>query len=167
MAATSSSTTRQIGAMALTVKSDREIELKRVFDAPRRLVWEALSKPEHVQHWWGRRIDTMASCQMDFRPGGSWRFVTRDTDGNELAFRGEYRVIVPGERVVQTFEFEGMPGHVSVETMTLEERDGKTTITATSSFDSVEERDAMLATGMEYGAAETYDRLAEYLLTLT
>jgi uncharacterized protein YndB with AHSA1/START domain len=165
-ATNSDSTTRQVGKMTLTVRSDREVELRRVFDAPRRLVWEALSKPEHIPHWWGLRAHTMTSCRMDFRPGGSWRFVTRDADGNEYAFRGEYRQIVPGERIVQTFEFEGMPGQVSVETMTLEERDGRTTLTVLGAVDSVEERDGMLQSGMADGAAETYDRLEEYLGTI-
>ena len=168
--ATSNSTpeqvTRQVGKMTLTVKSDREAELKRVFDAPRRLVWEALSKPEHVPHWWGPRRNTMTSCELDLRPGGSWRFVLRGPDGNEYAFRGEIRELVPPERVVQTFEFEGMPGAVSVETLTLTEHDGRTTLTATSTFDSVEALDGMLQSGMEGGAAETYDRLEEYLRTM-
>jgi uncharacterized protein YndB with AHSA1/START domain len=108
----------------------------------------------------------MTSCQIDFRPGGTWRFVMRDPDGKEYAFRGEYREIVPPERVVQTFEFEGMPGAVSVETMALSERGGKTTVTATSRFDSIEARDGMLNSGMETGAAETYDRLEELLRTM-
>ncbi|HEV8639322.1 MAG TPA: SRPBCC family protein [Chloroflexota bacterium] len=159
-------TSRQIGKMTLTLPSDREIVLTRTFDAPRRLVWEAFTKPEHVRHWWGLRGSTMTSCDMDFRPGGSWRFVLREADGNEYAFRGEIREIVPPERIVQTFEFEGMPGAVSVESLTLAEHGGKTTITATSTFDSIEGRDGMLQSGMERGAAETYDRLEEHLRTI-
>ena len=104
---------------------------------------------------------------MDFRPGGRWRFVLRDMDGNEFGFRGEYREIVPPERIVWTFEFDGMPGHVSVETLVFEEHDGKTTLTGTSVFDSKEDRDGMLQSGMEEGAAETWDRLAEYLPKLS
>jgi uncharacterized protein YndB with AHSA1/START domain len=103
---------------------------------------------------------------MDFRPGGRWRFVQRGADGSEVAFRGVYREIVPPERIVNTFEFEGLPGHVSVETMTLVERDGKTTLTSTSRFDSAEDRDGMLRSGMEKGAAETYDRLAEHVAAM-
>jgi uncharacterized protein YndB with AHSA1/START domain len=103
---------------------------------------------------------------MDFRPGGAYRIVQRGADGTEFGFKGEYREIVPPERIVQTFEFEGMPGHVSVETLTLVEQDGKTTYTVTSVFDSVEDRDGMLQSGMEEGAAETMDRLAEYIETL-
>jgi uncharacterized protein YndB with AHSA1/START domain len=108
----------------------------------------------------------MVTCEMDFRRGGAWRFVLREANGVEYAFRGEYREIVAPERVVQTFEFEGMPGAVSVETMTLSERDGRTTLTTTSTFDSVEARDGMLRSGMETGAAETYDRLEEHLRTM-
>jgi uncharacterized protein YndB with AHSA1/START domain len=152
--------------MTLTLPSDREIMLSRVFDAPRRLVFEALTRPEHVKHWWGWRTSTFLVCEMDFRPGGSWRFVQRGADGSEAGFRGVYREIVPPERIVNTFEFEGLPGHVSVETLTLVERDGQTTLTSTSRFDSVEDRDGMLRSGMEKGAAETYDRLAEYVAAL-
>ena len=162
----SETTTRQVGKMTVTVKSDREAELTRVFDAPRRLVWEAISKPEHIPHWWGPRGNTMTACELDFRPGGAWRFVLRGPDGNDYAFRGEIREVVPPERVVQTFEFEGMPGAVSVETLTLTEHDGKTTVTVTSTFDSVEALHGMLQSGMEGGAAETYDRLEEHLRTL-
>jgi uncharacterized protein YndB with AHSA1/START domain len=159
-------TTRRIGAMTLTVKSDLEIELTRVFDAPRLLVFEAMSKPEHLRRWWGPRGSTMPICEIDFRPGGAWRFVIRKPGGQEYAFRGEFRDIVAPERMVQTFEFEGMPGAVSVETMTLSEHDGKTTVTSISRFDSIEARDGMIQSGMEKGAAETYDRLEELLRTL-
>src|SRR5918996_901308 len=96
--------------------------------------------------------------------GGAWRIAHRTPDGSEEhGFRGEYREIVPPERIVWTFEYEGWPGQVSVETLTLEERDGKTTLTSTSVHDSVEARDAMLESGMEEGAAETMERLDEYL----
>lgn len=98
---------------------------------------------------------------MEVRPG--WRFVQRDYDGNVYAFHGVYHEIVPPERLVYTFEFEGMPGHVLLETVTFEEHDGKTKLTDTSVFQTVEDRDGMLKLGMEEGAAETMDRLAEYL----
>lgn len=163
-------------ALSVTLPSDREIVLRRVFNAPRELVFEALSKPGHLARWWGLRNMTLPVCELDFRPGGAWRFVSRDRDGNEFAFHGEIREIVPPERVVQTFEYEGMPGHVSVETLTLEElkeeqhqdRAGgtKTRLTIRSLFDSVEDRDGMLQSGMESGAAESYDRLAEFLEAL-
>jgi uncharacterized protein YndB with AHSA1/START domain len=149
--------------LKVTTPSDREIVMTRVFDAPRDLVFEAHSSCEHMSNWWGPRKYEFASCEIDFRPGGTWRIVHRGPDGEEYGFHGEFREIVPPERITWTFEFEGFPGQVSVETLTLEEHDGKTTITATSVFDSVEARDAMIDSGMESGAAESYDRLDEYL----
>ena len=169
--ATSNSTpetaTRQVGKLTVTVTS-RGAEFTRVFDARRRLVWEAMSKAEHYPHWWGPRSQTMTSCELDFRPGGSWRFVTRGADGDEHAFRGEIREVVPPERLVQTFEYEGAPGAVMVDSLTLTEHDGRTTLTATSTLEagSPEAVDAMLQSGMAEGAAETYDRLEEYVHTL-
>jgi uncharacterized protein YndB with AHSA1/START domain len=143
--------------------SEREIVMTRVFDAPRRLVFEAITRPEHVAQWWGPRSMTMVNCEMDFRPGGAWRFLLRGPDGNEYGFRGEYREITPPERLVQTYEFEGMPGHVSLETMNLVEQDGKTKMTVTCLYQSVEDRDGHYYSGMESGARESHDRLAELL----
>ena len=114
-------------------------------------------------HWWGRTGSTLPVCEVDLRPGGAWRFVERQSDGNEYAFRGEYREVVPPERLVYTFEFEGMPGQVVLETLTFEEQDGKTLLTDHARFDSVEDRDGMLQSGMEAGAAESLDRLEELL----
>ena len=111
----------------------------------------------------GVRSLTTIVDKMDVRPGGLWRFVQRGPDGNEYAFKGEYREIVPPERLVYTFEFEGMPGHVILETVTFEEHDGKTKLTDRSLFQSGEDRDGMLSSGMEQGAAETMDRLAVLL----
>jgi len=136
----------------LTLPSEREIVMTRVFDAPRELVFEAHSKCEHMSRWWGPRRHTTTVDKMDVRPGGVWRYVSRDADGNEYGFHGEYREVVRPERLVATFEFEPMPGHVSVETLTLVEYEGKTTLTNT-----------MLESGMEAGMRETYDRLAEYI----
>ena len=152
--------------LKVTTPSDREIVMTRVFDAPRELVFEAHSSCEHMSNWWGPRQYEVTSCEIDFRPGGKWRMVHRGPDGEEYGFHGEYREIVPPERIVWTFEFEGMPGHVSVETLSLEEQDGKTTLTSTSVFDTVEDRDGMIESGMESGAAESMDRLDEYLETL-
>jgi uncharacterized protein YndB with AHSA1/START domain len=143
--------------------SDREIVMTRIFDAPRELVFKAYTDPNAIPQWWGPRRYTTTVDQMDVRPGGAWRFVNQGPDGSEFAFRGEYREIIPPERLVYTFEFEGMPGHILVETITFEEHDGKTTLTNTSLFDSIEERDGMLASGMTEGATESMDRLAEYL----
>jgi uncharacterized protein YndB with AHSA1/START domain len=151
--------------LTVTTPSDREIAMTRVFDAPRELVFEAHTSCEHLQNWWGPRKYEIASCDVDFRPGGAWRIVHR-AEGEEHVFQGEYREIVRPERIVWTFEWMGMPGHVSVETLTLEEHDGKTTLTATSVFDTVEDRDGMLGSGAEEGAAESWDRLDEYLEVL-
>lgn len=152
-------------ALKVTTPSDREIVMTRVFDAPRDLVFEAHSSCEHMSHWWGPRRYKFVGCEIDFRPGGAWRMV-HGADGEEYAFHGEFREIIRPERIVWTFEFEGMPGHVSVETLTLEEHAGKTTLTSTSVFDSVEDRNGMLESGMESGAAEAMDRLDEYLEVL-
>ncbi len=153
-------------SLNLTLPSDREIAMSRVFDAPRRLVFEAHSKCEHLKRWWGRKGSTLPVCEMDFRPGGAWRFVERSADGAEHGFRGVYREVVPPERLVYTFEYEGLPGHIAVETLTFVEEGGRTTLTSTMRFDSVEDRDGMLRSGMEAGAAETLDRLAEHLETM-
>ena len=150
-------------ATTYTTPSDLEIGMTRVFDAPRELVYQAYTDPNHVPHWWGPRRMTTTVNTMDVRPGGAWRVVQRDPEGNEYGFRGEYREVVPPERLVYTFEFEGMPGHILVETVTFEEQDGKTTRTSTALFDSVEDRDGMLESGMESGAIESWDRLEELL----
>jgi uncharacterized protein YndB with AHSA1/START domain len=157
---------RASNELTVTTPSDREIVMTRVFDAPRDLVFEAHSSCEHMSRWWGPRRYEVDNCEIDFRPGGRWRMVHRGSEGEEHGFHGEFREIVRPERIVWTFEYEGMPGHVSVDTLTLEERDGSTLLTATSVFDSVEDRDGMLNSGMESGAAETFERLAEYLETL-
>lgn len=148
----------------VTTPSDREIQMIRVLDAPRELVWEAHTKAEHLKHWWGR--GNPVDVELDFRVGGKWRNVEHAPDGESYAFRGEFREISPPERLVQTFEFEGMPGHILVETLTFTEEGGKTTITSTSVFDSVEDRDGMLQTGMADGAEQSYQALERYLKTL-
>ncbi len=152
--------------LTVTTPTEREIVFNRRFDAPRDLVFEAHSSCDHMSNWWGPRRYEIASCDIDFRPGGAWRIVQRGPDGAEFGFHGEFREIVRPERIVWTFEFEGMPGHVSVQTLTLEEQGDVTMLTATAVYDSVEDRDGTLQSGMEAGAAESYDRLDEYLETL-
>jgi uncharacterized protein YndB with AHSA1/START domain len=153
--------------LTVTLPSDKEIVLTREFDAPRALVFQAFSSCEHLQHWWGQAGSTLASCELDFRPGGAWRIVERDAKGNEWGFHGELRQVAPPERIVQTFEWEGLPGHISVDTLVLEDLGGgRTRLITTSVFDSVEDRDGMIQSGMEQGASESYDRLAAYLQTL-
>ena len=154
--------------LTVTTQGDREIKMTRVFDAPRDVVFEAHTSCEHMKNWWGPRRYEVASCEIDFRPGGRWRIVHRAAEGEEdgIGFYGEYREIVRPERIVWTFGWEGMPGKASVDTVSFEEHDGKTTATVVSRFDTVEDRDGMLRSGMESGAAETYDRLDEYLEAL-
>jgi uncharacterized protein YndB with AHSA1/START domain len=138
-----------------------DIVIRRVFDAPREVVFQAITDRERVARWWGPRRLTTEVDEMELRPGGRWRFLNRDEKGNEFGFKGVYHDIVAPERVVQTFEFEGAPGHVSLESLTLEEVDGRTRYVARSVHESVEARDAMVESGMESGARETLDRLAE------
>ncbi|HVR88443.1 MAG TPA: SRPBCC domain-containing protein [Candidatus Limnocylindria bacterium] len=147
----------------VTLPSDREILITRVFDAPRELVFKACTDPDLIPRWWGPRAFTTTVEKMDLRPGGKWRFLNRAPDGNEYGFEGEYREVVPPERIVDTFEFDGVPGKVQVQTATFTERDGKTELTIRVVFDSKEDRDGMLHSGMEVGMRESHDRLAELL----
>jgi uncharacterized protein YndB with AHSA1/START domain len=148
----------------VTTPGDRDIHIERVFDAPRDRVFATYTDPGLIPEWWGPRRTTTIVDVMDVRTGGSWRFVTRGDDGSETAFRGAYREVTPPERIVQTFEWEGMPGHVSVETATFEQLDdGRTRVVTTSVFDTTEERDGMVGSGMEGGLQETYERLDELL----
>ena len=139
----------------------QEIFMTRVFDAPRELVFKVCSDPKLVPNWWGPRRLTTHVEAMDVRPGGTWRFVQRDPDGHEFGFHGVYHDVVAPERVVQTFEFEGVPGHAVLSTVRFENLGGKTKLIQQDVFQSVDDRDAMVQTGMESGASETMDRLAE------
>jgi uncharacterized protein YndB with AHSA1/START domain len=151
----------------VTTPAEREIHIERVFDAPRDRVFAVYTDPALIPEWWGPRGTTTIVDTMDVRPGGSWRFVARDADGTETGFRGTYREITPPERIVQTFEWEGMPGHVSIDTAEFEDLgDGRTKIVTTSIFHTTEERDGMLGSGMEGGMNETYERLDELLARL-
>jgi uncharacterized protein YndB with AHSA1/START domain len=143
--------------------SDREIDMTRVIDAPRELVFRAYTNPDLIPQWWGPEHLMTRVDRMDLRPGGVWRFVQRGSDGSEYVFHGVYREIVPPERLVDTFEFEGMPGHVMLETVTFEGHDGGTKVTVTSLFRTMEDRDGMLGSGMEKGAAESMDRLEKLM----
>jgi uncharacterized protein YndB with AHSA1/START domain len=120
--------------------------------------------PDLIPQWWGPKRFTTKVEKMDVNPGGVWRFIQHDQDGNEYAFNGVYREIVPPEREVHTFEFEGMPGHVILETSTFKEFEGKTKLTVTDLFQSVEDRDGMFKSGMKEGATESMDRLEEIVL---
>jgi uncharacterized protein YndB with AHSA1/START domain len=154
------SDTRQQSVEAV---GDREIRIERVFDAPRERVFAIYTDPELIPRWWGPRRYTTTVEKMDVRTGGDWHFVQRDDEGNEHGFRGTYREVTPPERIVQTFEWLGMPGHVAVEAAEFEDLGERTRVVTTSTFHTGEERDGMLASGMESGLTETYERLDELL----
>jgi len=141
----------------------QEYRSTRMFDAPRELVFRAFTDPDLVQRWWGPRRLTTIIEQMEARPGGRWRYLNRDSAGHEFGFHGVYHDVVAPERIVQTFEFEGTPGHVLLQTMTFESVSGRTRLRQHAVFESVEDRDAMVQAGMEEGASESMDRLAELL----
>jgi uncharacterized protein YndB with AHSA1/START domain len=149
-----------------TLTSDREVVMECVFDAPRGRVFKACTAPDLIPKWWGPASLTTTVEEMDVRPDGAWRYVQHDAAGNEYAFHGEYREVLAPERLVYTFEFEGMPGHVMLETVVFEEQDGKTKMTVTDLFGSVEDRDGTLQMGMEEGARESQDRFAALLAEL-
>jgi uncharacterized protein YndB with AHSA1/START domain len=152
------------GATTLMTPTDREIVTERVFDAPRERVFATYTDPELIPQWWGPRRMTTTVDQMDVRPGGIWRFAMREPGGKEIGFKGVYREVTPPEHIVQTFEWEGMPGHVIIETAAFDELDGgRTKVTTTSLFHTTEERDGMIASGMEGGLTESHERLAELL----
>jgi uncharacterized protein YndB with AHSA1/START domain len=145
-------------------RGDLEVTMTRQFDAPRDLVFEAHTSCEHMSRWWGPRRYDVEQCEIDFREGGKWRMVHHGPDGGpEFGFHGEYLEIVRPEKITWTFEFEGAPGHVAVETVTFEEHDGITTLFGVSRADTKESRDAVLESGMVDGARETYERLQEHL----
>jgi uncharacterized protein YndB with AHSA1/START domain len=146
----------------VTTPSDREIVLTRLFDAPRHLVFEAMTRPEHIKRWWGNLGDgySVPVCEVDLRPGGAWRFVNRHPKG-DAEFYGVYREITPPERVVFTEIFAPFPDAESVVTAVYTEENGKTRLTATCLYPSLEVRDMVLQTGMEKGAAASYNRLEE------
>jgi uncharacterized protein YndB with AHSA1/START domain len=155
--------TNQTEALQVAAEGDREIVSERVFNAPRERVFQAFTDPELIPQWWGRRKDTVTVDKLDVREGGDWRFITESEDGTH-AFRGTIRVIDPPEKVEQTFEWEGMPGYVAVETATFEDLgDGRTRVHTRTLFHTTEERDGMLASGMEIGMSESYERLDELL----
>jgi uncharacterized protein YndB with AHSA1/START domain len=156
-------TTSSTGATTFTTPSDREIAATRVFDAPRRLVYEAHTNPKHLPNWMlGPEGWTMPVCEIDLRPGGAWHFVWRKADGSEMAMRGTYKEVVPPEKVVTT-ESWGGDWPETINTLTLTEKDGKTILTSTILYPSKDARDAALKTGMKQGMNVSFDRLAAYL----
>ncbi len=142
------------------------IDMTREFDAPRDLVYRAFTDPDLLVQWLGPRRLTMVVDKFDVRDGGAWRYINREVDGTEYAFHGVFHGTPTPDSMVQTFEFEGAPGHISLETMTLEERDGRTILRGHSVFQSIEDRNAMVESGMESGVNEGFDRLEELLPSL-
>ena len=147
----------------ITTPHDTELRMERTFDAPRTLVWRAYTDPALIARWMGPRRLKIRIEQMDVRPGGRWRFVHTDEDGTEYGFHGEFLEVVPPERIVQTWVFEGMPDASSVETMQLLEKDGRTTVVSTAKYKTRAHRDAHVESGMEAGVNEGFDRLEELL----
>lgn len=149
----------------ITLPSDREIRIERVFDAPRERVWKAMTDPKLVAQWWGRGNELVVE-KMEVERGGHWRFVEHAPSGTH-GFEGRYREVTPPERLVQTFEWDGMPGYVVLETMTLEVLPGqRTKVVNVSLFHTTEERDGMLKSGMEEGLAQSYAALDGLLTRL-
>src|SRR5688572_4598241 len=154
-------------SFTVTTPSDQEIRMTRLFSAPRHLVFEAMTKPEHVVQWWGQLGEgySVPVCEIDLRVGGRWRFVNRHPQG-EAAFHGEYREIAPPRRLVFTEIFEEFPDTVAVVTSELTEENGKTRLTATVSYPSLAVRDMVIASGMAKGAGISYDRLEDLVAKL-
>jgi uncharacterized protein YndB with AHSA1/START domain len=154
----------------VSTPSEQEIRMTRLFNAPRELVFEAMSKPEHVKQWWGCLGEgySVPVCEIDLRVGGKWRFVMRGPDGADHAMQGVYREIVPPGRLVFTegYVTDGFASGEALVTLTFAEQDGRTTMTSRSVYASAEDRDRHLSMGVETGAAETLNRLAEFLGTM-
>ncbi len=142
------------------------LSMTREFNAPREMVYRAFIEPELVAQWWGQDSTTVIVDKLEPRKGGMWRFVLREPSGEDYAFNGVFHEVASPERIVYTFEFEGMPGQVLLETITFEEKGGKTIVVDSSVFQSVEARDGMIQAGMEQGANESWKRLEALLKRL-
>ena len=151
----------------VTTPSDQEIRMTRLFDAPRRLVFEAMTQPEHVKQWWGRLGEgySVPVCEIDLRPGGAWRFVNRHPQG-EAVFYGVYREIATPDRLVFTEIYEPFPDAESIVSSVFTEENGKTRMTVTVLYPSPEVRDMVIKTGMAKGAGISYDRLEDLVREL-
>ena len=149
----------------ITTPTDREIHVERIFDASRERVWRAMTEPKLLAQWWGRG-NRLAVEKLDVRRGGHWRFVEHTPEGDH-GFEGRFREVTPPERIAMTFEWDGMPGHVAINTMTLHDLgDGRTKLVTTSLFHTTEERDGMLKSGMEVGMNQSYAALDRVLASL-
>ena len=161
MVAVTSSRSAQV-----TLKGDDQMVITRDFAAPRHLVYEAVTKPDLVKRWWNARRGEVTLAEIDLRVGGKWRFVMETEDGFEVAFNGEYKEIVPNERIVQTEAYEGAPGPPTLNTMTLTDIEGGTNMTVHVRCPSPETRDAIIQSGMEDGMQDAYDLLEEVAASL-
>lgn len=151
--------------LTVTLPSDREISMARVFDAPRDLVWKAFTDPAMIAQWWGRG-NQLEVERMEVERGGHWRFVEHSAEGVD-GFEGRFGEVTPPGRTVQTFEWDGMPAHVALNTAVFEDLgDGRTEVVTTSLFHTAEDRDGMLQSGMEGGLSESYAALDRLLATL-
>jgi uncharacterized protein YndB with AHSA1/START domain len=155
-------------SFTVTLPSDREIRMTRLFGAPRELVFDAMTQPEHIRNWWGCLGSgySVPECEVDLRIGGKWRFVNQTPTGERATFYGEYREIARPERLVFTEIFEPFPDAASIVTSVLEDENGKTRMTVTVDYGSLEVRDMVRNTGMERGAAISYDRLEDLVIAL-
>ncbi len=154
------------GHSSISKPNDREIRVERVFQAPRSLVWQAFTDPDLVSQWWGRG-NTLVIEKMEVRRGGHWRFVEHSPEGVQ-GFEGRYREVSPQTRIVQTFEWDGMPGYVAVDTATFADHGAKgTRVIMTSLFHTNEERDGMLSSGMEQGLNQSFAALDQLLRGLS
>jgi uncharacterized protein YndB with AHSA1/START domain len=156
---------RNTSGLIITTPTDREIVLTRSFDAPRSLVFEAWTTPEHVRRWWGCGDFPMTVCEIDLRVGGAWRYVI-GANGEEHGFHGVYREVVAPARLVHTYIYEPMPQHGALNTVLFEERNGRTTVIETVLHQTTQARDGHLQSGMEGGAAQSLNRLEAYLATM-
>ena len=150
----------------LSLPSDREILMTRKFDAPREIVWETITDPKLIPNWYGFAADPTEVKKMDVRPGGQWQYITRTSGGEIVDFHGTYREVVAPEKLVYSFLFGDMPEGDGFVEITLVEKDGVTELRDRGVFNSKEERDAVIASGMESGARETYERLSELVASL-
>jgi uncharacterized protein YndB with AHSA1/START domain len=151
----------------VTLPTDDQILITREFDAPARLVWRAVTEPDLVRQWWGAERGEVTLCEIDLRVGGQWRYVmTAASHDMEVGFHGEFYEIVEGERIVQTEVFAGFPDAHSVNTMTLVEADGRTTLTTLVQHQAPEHRDMHINSGMEAGMQESFDALERVAVSL-
>jgi uncharacterized protein YndB with AHSA1/START domain len=153
-------------AATVTLPADTQILITREFDAPRRLVYRALTEPDLAGRWWSGDRGQVTSIESDLRPGGQWRYVMIANPGFEVAFRGEFIEIVPGERIVRTEIFEGVPDAVATSTTTLTEADGRTTMAMLVEHTSRENRDMHLNSGMEAGMQESLSQMEQVAQSL-